>query len=140
MASTSSTRRRLIAVILVFLIVFGRVGVAVLTVGMTAPTSSAPHADPQFEAFKQTCTADPWSYAPRAARGVYHEQSVGGGAIDQICSLYGPPEPSFPAGKWLRDYTVRNCPPPQGARPVDTPPPPTAVGSAASLATPMTAG
>ena len=137
MASTSSTRRRLRAVILLVLLVFGRLGVVA---AITAPTSSAPHADPQFDAFKQTCTADPWSYSPRAVRGVYREQPVGGGAIDQICSLYGPPEPSFPAGKWLRDYTVRNCPPPQGARPVDTPPPPTAVGSAASLATPMTAG
>ena len=109
MASSRATRRRRIAVIAAVVFMLGRVGVAILTVGMTTPTSSAPHADPQFEAFKESCTADPWSYAIGAVRGVYHEQSVAGGAIDQICSVYGSPSVLFPTGNWLRDYTRRSC-------------------------------
>jgi len=112
MASTRSTRERWIAVILLIVVVFGRMGVGIVAAELTT-TSPAPHEDPQFEAFKKSCSTDPWSYAFGAVRSVYHEQVVPGSYVDQICSLYGPPNVSFPTGQWLRDYTRRDCTQPE---------------------------
>jgi hypothetical protein len=110
MASTRAARQRRIAVTLVILIVFGRMGVALVAAGMTTATSPVPNPNAQFDAFKKSCTNSPATYAIGAVRGVYHEQVVPGGSyVDQICSLYGSPRVSFPTGKWLRDYTRRDC-------------------------------
>ena len=127
MASTRTKRQRWIAITLLIVFVFGRMGVGIVAAGMTT-APPAPHADPQFEAFKKSCSTDPWSYAFGAVRGVYHEQVVPGSYVDQICSLYGPPKALFPTGKWLRDYTRRDCIQPQAGgtdlAPVAVPAPP----------------
>ena len=93
---------------LLIVFVFGRMGVGIVAAGLTT-APPAPHPDPQFDAFKKSCSTDPWAYAIGAVRGVYHEQAVLGGYVDQICSLYGPATVSYPTGKWLRDYTRRDC-------------------------------
>ena len=139
MVSTRSTRQPWIAVTLLIVFVFGRMGVGIVAAGITS-TTPAPHADPQFEAFKKSCSTDPWAYAFGAVRSVYHEQAVPGSYVDQICSLYGPPSVSFPTGKWLRDYTRRDCFQTQAGDtelPVAPPAPPITGRPGASLGIPL---
>src|SRR4051794_24056477 len=110
MASTRTTRRRFAVVAIV--IVFGRVGVAIIAAAASLASVSpvpTPNVNAEFEAFKTACSTTPFTYAIGAVRGVYQEQVVPGSYVDQICSLYGSPTASLPTGAWLRDYTRRDC-------------------------------
>lgn len=108
MASTTRTRQRWIAMSLTVGIAFAIMGSGVIAGGV-ATKSPVPQAEAQFAAFKQYCATNPEMYARGAVRGVYREQVLPGGEIDQICSLYSAPRFLFPSGKWLGDYISQNC-------------------------------
>ena len=116
MTSHNITRQRWIAATAKIVIASGAIAAGAMAL------SPAAQADAQFDAFQQSCSANPGAYADGAVRGDYHEQIVPGSYVDQICSLYGPPRYVWVLGhpveavgsaKHLGDYTRR----------VDTPPP-----------------
>jgi hypothetical protein len=138
MASTRTTRRRFAVVAIV--IVFGRVGVAIIAAAASLTSVSpvpTPNVNAEFEAFKTACSTTPFTYAIGAVRGVYQEQVVPGSYVDQICSLYGSPTASLPTGAWLRDYTRRDCIQTAGGAELPAPAPAITGRPGASLGSPL---
>lgn len=116
MTSTNITRQRWIAATAKIVIASGAIAAGAMAL------SPAAQADAQFDGFKQSCTSNPSAYVAGAVRGDYHESVVPGSYVDQICSLYGPPQYVWVLGhpvevvnsaKLLGVYTRR----------IDTPPP-----------------